>query len=309
MSSYNLLPILKWVGGKRDIISNIFDKFPKEIDNYYELFIGGGSVFLELISRCEKNEIKVNKFILNDINETLITMYNNIKNNDELEILIKELKTLNENYNKATHIEYPKRHKYQIDLNENIENVIKKGKSFLYYYYRQLYNSISNNTILKSALLIFLNKTCFRGLYREGPNGFNVPFGNYENPSIYDEHYLKHLNHIFKKYDITFSNINFRDFKSFNKNDFVYLDPPYYPVNDKSFVEYNESGFGKKENEELYELCKLLNKVSIKFIHSNSSASFILEKYKEFKIENINVKRRINSKNPESSVLEVLIFN
>ena len=156
----SIKPILKWAGGKTQILDDIFDKFPNHIDNYYEPFIGGGSVFLKLIEKCEKNEITVNNFYLNDKNKNLIILYKTLKNN--INKLIKELKILKNNYDNAEVIEYEPRHKCKFTENDNIDDVIKKGKLYVYYYYRYIYNSNIKDNSKKAALFLFLNKTCFR---------------------------------------------------------------------------------------------------------------------------------------------------
>jgi DNA adenine methylase len=157
-------------------------------------------------------------------------------------------------------IEYPKRFKYQIDLHEEIKKVQLKGKSHVYYYYRTLYNN-TEDELTKASLLLFLNKTCFRGLYREGKNGFNVPFGNYKNPKIFCETQLMSLSELFKKYNIEF---HCKDFKSICKNihagDFVYFDPPYYPLKKDSFVSYKKDGF-HNQHEELVNICHSLDQI------------------------------------------------
>lgn len=303
-----LKPILKWAGGKTQILDELFDKFPKSINIYYEPFIGGGSVFFKLMEKCEKKEINVNKFILNDKNKNLILLYNTIKNN--ISKLIIELKVLKEYYEKAEIITYEPRHKCKFTEEDTIDTIKSKGKLYIYYYYRYIYNNHEITDEKKAALFLFLNKTCFRGLYREGHNKFNVSFGHYENPSIYDEDYLKKLSLLFKKYKLNFIDNSFYDIKyNLNKNNFIYLDPPYYPINEKSFVDYQKSGFADKENELLIILCNKFNDKQIKFIHSNSCCSYNLTNYQNFTINKILCRRRINSKNPKAEELELIINN
>lgn len=196
--------------------------------------------------------------------------------------------------------------------NETIEQIIPKGKNFVYYFYRNLLNTLElteTNYCLISAVFIFINKTCFRGLYRENKLGiFNVPFGNYTNPSIYDEQNLLNLNKLFNSLNIIFQSLPF-DFMvniNFNKNDFVYFDPPYYPIKNLSFTSYNKTLF---EHNNLYKLCLSLNQNNIKFIQTNSCCSFNLELYKNFKIIEIQMKRKINSKKPNSFASEIIISN
>lgn len=321
--SNNLKPIIKWVGGKTQIIDKLFEYFPKTINNYYEPFIGGGSVFLKLIEKLENNEIKLNGNInLSDKNINLIILYNTIKNNHI--DLINKLKELKNNYQIAKDIKYKSRTKFiitdknendtdkkiYINKNESIEQIISKGKKCLYYYYRYIFNTTKNN-ILLSSLFIFLNKTCFRGIYRIGPKGFNVPYGNYNNVSIFNENYIIKLSNLFNKYNIIFESKSFELIKidNISNNDFFYFDPPYYPIDKKSFVGYQKEGFDIKLNKELINFCNSLNLKKIKFVHSNSYTDFILNSYNNFNIDKINCKRTINSKKPNSKVNEVIIYN
>ena len=300
-------PILKWAGGKTQIIEQITSKFPNEINNYYEPFIGGGSVFLELLKLIDSSDIKLNGSIyLNDLNNDLINLYIIIKK--DTSILFSNIDELINSYNKAKMIEYEPRHKYNINLEKSVEEYIKKSKSDVYYYYRELYNK-TTDTNLKVALLLFLNKTCYRGLFREGPNGFNVPFGNYKNPNIYNKDEINELHKLFNKYNVQFSNLDFEKFtENIKKDDFVYFDPPYYPLKKTSFTSYKEDSFHNK-HDVLYKLCDKLNNNNINFVHSNSYCKFNLDKYKNYNIEKIECKRRINSKKPEDKDFEIIIYN
>ena len=309
-------PIIKWAGGKTQILDKVFEKFPTEINNYYEPFIGGGSVFLELLNRCENNKIQlVGTCYLNDKNKELINMYQVVQNH--IELLIKQLEKIKLIYFEAPMIEYKPRYKYQVDLNKDISEYIKLGKSYVYYYYRAIYNNLNininnlNDRIISAALLIFLNKTCFRGIYREGPNGFNVPFGNYLEPSIFNPEELKRLNLLLNKYKITFTNNDFNYYclNINSSNDFVYLDPPYYPLKETSFVGYKVDGFSIDDHNNLLSLCQHLDSKNIKFLQSNSYCDFNVEKYNAFNQEKILCKRRINSKNPKDTDNEILINN
>ena len=300
-------PFIKWVGGKTQIIDDIINKFPKKINNYYEPFVGGGSVFLELLNKIENGDIIVDgDIIINDKNADLINLYRLIK--DNVKKLIMQLEYLTTNYNNAKMIKQEKRHKHIINEESKIEDIIAKGKSYVYYYYRNLYNETKDNFI-RSSLLLFLNKTCFRGLYREGKGGFNVPFGNYKNPSIYNKEQLLKLNAIFNKYDIQFVNDDFNNVcKEIQIGDFVYFDPPYYPLSKTSFTSYKNDSF-IKQHEVLVTLCKTLNEKNIKFLQSNSDCEYNNNVYKDFTIEKIKCKRRINSKKPQNTCFELFIYN
>ena len=303
-----LKPLLKWAGGKTVLLDKLFNKFPKEILTYKEPFLGGGSVLFELLNRLENNKIKIhNKIQVNDYNSTLINFYKSIKNLPKE--FIESIEEISGYYNSAEMLVYPKRYNFDKDITNdmNISDIIEKGKQFVYYYYRRVFNT-TEDEFLKSVLLLFLNKTSFRGLYREGPNGFNVPFGNYKTPGIYDKKQIMYTSKLLNKYKVEFYN---RDFVRFCKymriGCFMYLDPPYYPVENTSFVNYNKDGF-KDGNERLYELCvRLKNKIS--FVQSNSDSDWVKDKYKGFNIEEVECPRRINSKNSGSKTIELLISN
>lgn len=292
-------PFLKYVGGKNDIIEQFIDHFPKNIDTYYEPFLGGGSVLFRLLDMLESKNIKINKIKVNDNNKILIETYNNIKNN--LKQYILKLDEIIDNYIRAQDIQYEKRHKFIIE-EQNINDYIHRGKSYVFYYYRHLYNE-TNDIFLKSVLFLFLNKTCFRGLYRESKNGFNVPFGNYKNPNFYNIENLEKISFLLNKYNVQLVNMDYKDFLvGISLYDFVYLDPPYYDT----FTKYIEGDFDKNDQIKLY---NIINAFSCKFLLSNSKNEFIDDLYKNFNRNVINCKRRINAKNPESIQEEFIVYN
>jgi DNA adenine methylase len=290
-------PIVKWVGGKTQIIDNVIEKFPTTINNYHELFLGGGSVLFALLENINNSIIKVKGNInAYDINETLINMYKNIQNN--YKDVLTEIKKIINIYNGITHTIINKKPK-------TIEDAMTSQESY-YYWIRLKFNEYTQeikNLPIGTAYFIFLNKTCFRGLYRESKNGFNVPYGHYKNLEIINENHIKKIHKLIK-------NVNFHclDFKlSFGKilnDDFVYLDPPYVPENDKSFVNYNMNGFDLKQHNLLFTLCKKYN-----FLMSNSDVKFVRDNFpiNEFEIQTISCRRNINSKKPNSKTNEVLI--
>ena len=309
-------PIIKWVGGKTQILSNLYQHFPTEINNYFEPFTGGGSVFMELLNRLEQNQITLNGTMhLNDKNHDLINMYVMIQT--QINLLIEKLKELKDIYFEAPVIKYKPRFNYQIDLYKPIEDYIPLGKSYVFYYYRDLYNSIKitgdsqlPDKINKAALFIFLNKTSFRGVYREGPNGYNVPFGNHDEPSIFKEDELKNMNQIFNKYKIKFTSSDFNyHCLNIKPGDFIYLDPPYYPINETSFVGYKIDGFSDEDHKNLAGLCHHLNTKNIKFLQSNSYCDYNIKEYQQYNQEKISCKRRINPKKPGATANEILVWN
>jgi DNA adenine methylase len=292
-------PILKWVGGKTQIIDKVMDKFPKNIYNYHELFVGGGSVLLALLDSLKHKKIKVSGAInAYDLNETLINLYINIQKNHQE--VIDSLKKITEEFNKLEGDIINRKPK-------NLEEAVTSQESY-YYWIRSKFNDLEQeekNKVLGTAYFIFLNKTCFRGVYREGPNGFNVPFGHYKNPSILDEVHIKKVSKLIEK--VNFIHSGFDDsFKNnnINKTDFLYLDPPYAPENETSFVGYTSDGFNLEKHKLLFKLCKDYN-----FLMSNADVKLVRDSFndKKFTIESIDCRRAINSKKPDAKTKEVLI--
>ena len=291
-------PFLKWVGGKSQIINNIISKIPKEMDNYHELFLGGGSVLLAVLSMQKQKKIMIkNKIYAYDINKNLINMYKDIqKNKDELYSFIS--KYINEYHNITGTIINRK----PLSIEE-----AKSSKESYYYWIRNKYNKMDKNTVECSALFMFINKTCFRGMYREGPNGYNVPYGHYKKtPTIITEEDLNYISDLIK--DVEFKDCDFSDsIKNIKDGDFVYLDPPYAPENSKSFVGYVADGFNLNMHKLLFNEIKKLS--GVKFAMSNAKVDLVIENFKEYKCEDILARRAINSKNPGSKTTEVIIYN
>ena len=163
------------------------------------------------------------------------------------------------------------------------------------------------NCIERSALFIFLNKTCFRGMYRESSNGFNVPYGNYKTtPVIISEDDLNYISDLIK--DVEFQHCSFIDsIKNCQEGDFVYLDPPYAPENANSFVGYVADGFNLETHKTLFSEIKKLDK--IKFVMSNAKVELVTDTFKEYNCIDIIARRAINSKKPGSTTTEVIIYN
>tara|TARA_B000000477_G_C6088306_1_gene226463 strand:- start:216 stop:1115 length:900 start_codon:yes stop_codon:yes gene_type:complete len=299
MTDYKIQkPFLKWVGGKTQIIDSIISKLPKKINNYHELFLGGGSVLFAILSLQKHNNFLIkDKIYAYDINVNLINMYKNVQNNkDEL---YKILKSYYDKYDSITGRIINRKPK-------TIEEAQTSKESY-YYWLRDKYNNIDKNTVECSALFILINKICFRGMYREGPNGYNVPYGHYKKtPSLISKKELDDISSLIK--DVVFQHNGFiESIKNVKDGDFVYLDPPYAPENSKSFVGYVEGGFNLKTHESLFaEIKKLEN---IKFIMSNAKVDIVTNSFKDYNCEDIVARRAINSKNPGSTTTEVIIYN
>lgn len=269
-------PILKWVGGKRQLIDVIRPLVPN-YSTYYEPFIGGGALLFELQPK---------KAIINDSNEELINVYNTIKNNP------KEL------------IEKLKEHK-----DYNCEDYFYKIRALD----RNRYKYDNMSDIERAARIIYLNKTCYNGLFRVNSAGeFNSPWGRYKNPNIVNETTLLAMSKFFNKSNIVIRNGDYKEaLKGIRKGSFVYLDPPYMPISSSSsFTGYTANGFGENEQIALKKKCDELDRKGIKFLLSNSSCDFIEELYKDYIIEKVAAKRTINAKpDKRGAIDEVLVRN
>jgi len=159
-------------------------------------------------------------------------------------------------------------------------------------------------------MFIFLNKTCFRGIFRVGPNGFNVPYGNYNNPEIINKKHLDEIHELIQNVIFECSDFNIT-LNNIEQNDYVYLDPPYAPETETSFVGYTANGFNIENHNNLFNLIHKLTETDIKLMLSNSDVSLVRDNFKndKYNITSILCKRTINSKNPDSKVKEVIIKN
>lgn len=293
-------PFLKWVGGKTQIINHIISRIPAEIERYHEPFLGGGSVLLAVLSLQKHNKIKINEGVYAyDINKTLIGVYKNIQSNkDALFKHIEEFKNVYHELKGTVVNRKPK----------NITEA-KTSKESYYYWLRSKFNTMDKDTIEYSALFIFLNKTCFRGVYREGPNGFNVPYGHYKKtPTIITENDLNTISDLIK--DVNFVCLDFKQsIRTVGEGDFVYLDPPYAPETSKSFVGYTAEGFTLETHAELFSEIKKIADKNIKFAMSNAKVELVTSNFADYECEEIEARRAINSKKPESKTMEVIIYN
>lgn len=297
-------PFLKWVGGKTQILDDVLSKFPKTINNYHEAFLGGGSVLLGILSYQKQKLITVHqKIYASDINLNLISLYKNIQTN--VEDFITELSKLKEEYES----------KLDSDSLVSESKESKDSKEEFYYQKRNEFNSLeSKESIRSSVLFLFLNKTCFRGVYREGPKGFNVPFGHNKNVSIFDETHLRDVSELIQPVIFTHQSFE-KSLELCHEGDFVYLDPPYAPENDKSFVGYVKDGFTLEQHNLLFSTLKSekfreIKLEGIKFLLSNADVALVKDAFPEpYKTTIIECRRAIHSKNPGAKTNEVLIQN
>jgi DNA adenine methylase len=295
-------PILKWVGGKTQIIDKLVMDFPIEMNNYRELFLGGGSVLLTVLSYVKNGVIKIHGNIYAyDLNEPLIYIYKNIqtRHNELYDTLHNMITDFNECGDG--------------DINRTPLNIqeAKLAKENYYYWIRSEYNNLRDKKdILGSAMFIFLNKTCFRGIFRMGPKGFNVPYGHYNNPEIINKEHLDEIHNLIQ--NVIFECCDFtKSLSNVETNDFVYLDPPYVPETDTSFVGYTKQGFSQENHNSLFRAIHHLTDTNKKMMLSNADVSLVRENFTNEKYNIISVlcKRTINSKNPGSKAKEVIITN
>ena len=276
MKKNNLVaPVLKWVGGKRQLLDSIRPLLPNRINRYCEPFVGGGALLFSLQPSIA---------YVNDINQDLILVYNVIKNDVESLIM-----ALSDFKNEAEFF-------YEVrDWDRD----------------RVRYDALSD--VERAARIIYLNKTCYNGLYRVNNAGeFNSPFGNYKNPNIINAPVLRAVSAYFNAAKISFSSVDYAEvFAGIPKGTFVYLDPPYDPVSATSnFTGYARGGFSQDEQIRLRQCCDELNARKIKFMLSNSATAFIKEQYANYNITVVRAKRAINSVGSKrGDVDEVIIRN
>ncbi|MBF0223928.1 MAG: DNA adenine methylase [Desulfobacterales bacterium] len=288
-------PFLKWAGGKTQLLKNIAAKFPFKKDDsfsYIEPFVGSGAVLFWVLNKFPN----LKNAIINDINEDLINSYKTIKTNvSELIVLIKKLE-------KEYHL-----------LADNLEE-----KKEYYYSKRNLFNTRNYDNITQTALFIFLNRTCFNGLYRVNrKNGFNVPIGSYKKPMICDSDNLLVVSKLLQK--VVILSGDFEKTEQYaTKNSIFYFDPPYKPLSEtSSFNSYSKDEFDDDEQIRLKEFCDKLDSKNIGWILSNSDVkgknprdNFFDDLFGKYQINRVMAKRSINA-NPDKrgQLTELLISN
>jgi DNA adenine methylase len=307
-------PFLKWVGGKRQLINEIENILPqnikdsKKIDCYFEPFIGGGAVFFHLVSNY-----KIKKAFLFDINKELILVYNVMKKDPNA--LIDFLREHSEKFLKKSQ---EKRKKYYYKIRETFNEDLDEFN----------FKKYGIDHVERAAYTIFLNKTCFNGLFRLNKKGeFNVPMGKYKNPKILDIINIKNVSKALKIaeiYNCDFKKseqymIEIKESKQYMiENSLVYLDPPYRPLNKtSSFTSYSENEFNDTQQEELAEYFHEITKKGAKAILSNSDPknedkndNFFDDMYSKYDIFRVQAKRFINSNaKKRGSINEIIVKN
>ncbi|MCD7919283.1 MAG: DNA adenine methylase [Clostridiales bacterium] len=267
-------PIVKWVGGKRQLLSEIMPLIPSNFTTYVEPFLGGGAVLFKL---------QPDSAIISDSNEELINVYKAVKDDPEGLILL-------------------------------LEEHEKNNSEPYFYNIRGLdrnsdYSSFSS--IQRAARIIYLNKTCYNGLYRVNSAGqFNSPYGRYKNPNIVNALGIRAMSKYFNSNSVAIRACDYKEsLRNLDEDAFVYLDPPYMPISSSaSFTGYTEGGFGYDRQVELKNECDKLRNSGIRFLLSNSDCEVIRNLYKDYTISTVHAKRSVNSNaSKRGEVNEVLI--
>lgn len=268
-------PVVKWAGGKRQLLDQILPLLPREMSVYCEPFLGGGAVLLA---------VQPQRAVVNDLNADLITVYEIIR--DDVDALIAALNT----------------HENTADYFYAIRDMDRD---------RAAYEALP--AVERASRLIYLNKTCYNGLFRVNASGaFNAPFGRYKNPNIVNEPVLRAVSRYFQAAQIDFYSEDFaQTLGRLPSGAFAYLDPPYDPVSGTaSFTGYSRGGFGREEQQRLKDCCDDLTARGVRFMLSNSATEFIKDLYRDYRITIVKAKRAINSKaSRRGEIEEVLITN
>jgi len=278
MMKEKIKPFIKWAGGKTQLLSQINKYLPDKYNRYFEVFVGGGALLFNLMPK---------KAFINDSNFELISAYSCFRDEIILEKLIEKLKEHENNHSENYYYEIR-----NMDRNLDFKNL---------------------ESYEIAARFIYLNKACFNGLYRVNSKGFfNVPFGKKEKIKVFDEENFYRIFNYFSNADIKISNFDFTYVTDLvEEDDLVYFDPPYDVIENKnSFISYSKEKFYKKDQLRLFDTFEKLDQLKVKLILSNHATDFIIDIYKNYKINFVEAKRLINSnyKN-RGNVKEVIITN
>jgi DNA adenine methylase len=297
-------PFMKWAGGKSQLIEALVNFFPPELGNgqikkYVEPFIGGGALFFYVA----QNYPSIESFFISDVNEELMLAYKTIQK--DVESLISLLATLEKKYHS---LDRPKQKEFFYQERVNFNKKLPETD----------FKNFHENWIERTATIIFLNRTCFNGLFRVNSKGeFNVPFGDYKNPKICDPDNLRAVSELLQRTQIECG--DFTTSKEFvDENAFVYFDPPYRPISKTaSFTSYSKFDFDEDEQKRLAEYFAVLSKKGAKLMLSNSDPKnenpqdhFFEDLYHEFHIERVDASRMINCDgNKRGKIKELVIMN
>ena len=286
----NAKPFVKWVGGKTGLVPTIEKILPGNVNSgqltYVEPFVGGGGFLFHMLQYHNFKEV-----IINDYNEPLMDCYSCFQNPNLFIELVSRVTTLEEHYNRT------------------------KRKEESYYNVRNEFNDLIKQSRIMpvpmlAAYFIFLNKTCFNGLYRVNKKGeFNVPWGKKAEIKLYDEYNYNAIASALSNVKIRVGDYGF--IQKLKGNDIlIYMDPPYMPEKEQSFTSYTAMGFDLKEQERLRDICDKLNANEVKWIQSNSNSPLIKDLYKEYNVREVSAPRSVSAKGDgRKPVTELIITN
>lgn len=274
---YEITPFVKWVGGKRQLIEKIKNRMPRNYNKYFEPFVGGGALFMEL---------QPSKCYINDANSELISAYKIVKSNPQ--DLMKLLDIHENNHSKS-----PEEYFYEIrkmDRNANWSEV---------------------SELDKVARFIYLNKACFNGMYRVNSKGyFNVPFNKKDTVNTYFKENLINISAYLNDKEVFINNGDFEEILKYaDKGDFIFFDPPYDLIKKDSFVSYTKDGFGEEGQRRLAKVAHELSSKGCFVMITNHNTPLINELYKDFNIDVVDAKRMINSDASKRTGVETIIYN
>ncbi|MBQ1546122.1 MAG: DNA adenine methylase [Clostridia bacterium] len=285
-------PFIKWAGGKSQLLDTIRKKYPEKIERYCEPFVGGGAVLLDVLVNYQPKEV-----LINDINPELINTYTQIRNNPE-----KVIELLSEMQSEFWQLE-------------------SEDRKIYYYFQRKKFNELiklAAETEEKAALFVFMNKTCFNGLYRVNGKGlYNVPIGSYKKPPICDAENIRLISGLLQGVNIQCGDYS-ECYDFIDSSTFVYIDPPYRPLSvTSSFTSYAKTEFGDEQQIQLGHFTEKISKKGAKIVASNSDPknadeddNFFDDIYKMFFIDRVAAARIINSNSKRRGMInELLIYN
>ena len=303
-------PLLKWVGGKPQLLHVLLQRFPMNIANYHEPFVGGGSVLFAMLMLQRLGKLTISGHIFAyDNNRPLITFYKHLqKHPQRLHQCIQQCFRIYDNIEKL-----------KTDSSLAIHRSMKKtravpmthqSKESYYYCIRKTYRGCANNNSIQTATLFYaLNKLGFRGLYRESSTGeFNVSFGHYKKAPICNVNDFLRISQLIQPVKFIYSDFR-HSLKNVRRDDFVYLDPPYAPKSPSSFVGYHQNGFDTNAHHELFNSLRTLHQRGVLFVMSNADVECVRANVRGFHVHTITARRAIHCTKPDSTTREVVVYN
>ncbi len=311
MSNLASKPLLKWVGGKSQLLPAVLAAFPRDMGDYYEPFVGGGAVLLGVLAERAAGRITIDGAIhVSDLNPHLINFYKVVQTQPEP--FITAVAALQSAYAAAP----PLAEGATPDRDPADATAAASSQEAYYYWTRKRFNALAapeRTGPTAAALFYFLNRTCFRGVYREGPRGFNVPFGHYRATQILDAEHVRAVSSALVDAGVQFTVSDFSVplAAAGGPQDHIYLDPPYLPITATSFTGYTADGFDAAQHEALFAAARAAGARGATFLLSNADAPVLATAFPApaYRTLKVSARRAIHSKDPGATAMEVLIRN